>query len=190
MVCPRPSSTPSRIPISRHTPPLSLGMPVAGFGFAERGKPPTSDEVAAALGEYYNFVIDAFGCDRCMWESNFPVVRFGIGSKAGSLWRCLNPGAGTPICAPPCQLSSHPHLPGYPRNAYAPSPLGQGLILVHCALECVQKDICRPRVHRRRDGGTLQRHCDTRVPAGRDRGGYYDASTVEIREVQLGIPRK
>ena len=94
-------------------------MPVAGFGFAERGKPPTSDEVAAALGEYYNFVIDAFGCDRCMWESNFPVVRFGIGSKAGSLWPCLNPGAGRLFV---CPLASYPATLTYPATLITPMP--------------------------------------------------------------------
>ena len=50
-----------------------LTTPACGLGLSERAKPPTSEELAAVLAPYYNFVIDAFGVERCMFESNFPM---------------------------------------------------------------------------------------------------------------------
>ena len=50
-----------------------LVMPINGFGFHKRDKPATSDELAAATRDYYLHMIDCFGPDRCMFESNFPV---------------------------------------------------------------------------------------------------------------------
>lgn len=50
-----------------------LVMPINGFGFHKRERPPTSDELVAATGDYYRHAIDCFGVDRCMFESNFPV---------------------------------------------------------------------------------------------------------------------
>lgn len=50
-------------------------MPVNGFGFHQRARPATSDEIVAATGRYYRHAIDCFGVERCMFESNFPVDR-------------------------------------------------------------------------------------------------------------------
>ena len=50
-----------------------LVMPINGFGFHKRDKPATSDELVAATRDYYLHMIDCFGADRCMFESNFPV---------------------------------------------------------------------------------------------------------------------
>lgn len=50
-----------------------LTMSVCGFGFGDRPLPPSSEEVAAIVGPFYQFVIDAFGAERCMFESNFPM---------------------------------------------------------------------------------------------------------------------
>lgn len=50
-----------------------LVMPINGFGFHKRERPPTSDEIVAATGDYYRHVLDCFGPARCMFESNFPV---------------------------------------------------------------------------------------------------------------------
>ena len=50
-----------------------LVMPINGFGFHKRDKPATSDELAAATRDYYLHMIDRFGPERCMFESNFPV---------------------------------------------------------------------------------------------------------------------
>ena len=50
-----------------------LGMPFTGFAFHEQPDPPTSAQLAAAYRPYFDVCIDAFGTDRCMFESNFPV---------------------------------------------------------------------------------------------------------------------
>ena len=50
-----------------------LAMPDNGFGWDKAERPPTSDEFVAAQERYYLHTIDAFGPERCMFESNFPV---------------------------------------------------------------------------------------------------------------------
>ena len=50
-----------------------IQMPVNGFGWHERPRPPTSDELIAVNRDWYLHAIDAFGPGRCMFESNFPV---------------------------------------------------------------------------------------------------------------------
>jgi L-fuconolactonase len=53
-----------------------MGMHVMGFGFDEHDKYPTpapSEELAAAWRPYVEHCIGAFGVDRAMFESNFPV---------------------------------------------------------------------------------------------------------------------
>ncbi|MGE0820508.1 MAG: amidohydrolase [Candidatus Binatia bacterium] len=50
-----------------------LTMPMCGFDWHKRSKPPTSEELAAANGPYYLYCIEKFGVTRCMFESNFPV---------------------------------------------------------------------------------------------------------------------
>jgi predicted TIM-barrel fold metal-dependent hydrolase len=50
-----------------------LGMRINGFDFEKGGEPPTSEELAAAWRPYVEACIDAFGVERCMFESNFPV---------------------------------------------------------------------------------------------------------------------
>lgn len=50
-----------------------INMPLNGFGWHRREKPPGSEELAAATRDYYLHTIDRFGPDRCMFESNFPV---------------------------------------------------------------------------------------------------------------------
>ena len=52
-----------------------LVMPVNGFGFHQGSKPPSSAELVAATGDYYLHMIEHFGVERCMFESNFPVDR-------------------------------------------------------------------------------------------------------------------
>jgi predicted TIM-barrel fold metal-dependent hydrolase len=39
----------------------------------KRPAPPSSREIADAWGPWIKTCIDAFGADRCMFESNFPV---------------------------------------------------------------------------------------------------------------------
>ena len=50
-----------------------INMEVNGFGWHERPKPPSSQELCDATRPYYEFTIEKFGADRCMFESNFPV---------------------------------------------------------------------------------------------------------------------
>ncbi len=50
-----------------------LAMPINGFGWHKRSEPATSDEIVDAHKPYYDHMIQCFGPDRCMFESNFPV---------------------------------------------------------------------------------------------------------------------
>jgi predicted TIM-barrel fold metal-dependent hydrolase len=50
-----------------------LGMRVNGFGFEQAPEPPSSEALAAAWRPYVETCLEAFGADRCMFESNFPV---------------------------------------------------------------------------------------------------------------------
>lgn len=54
-----------------------VAMPMFGFGWQARPRPPTSDEMVAAAGQFYEYTIDAFSPARCMFESNFPVDKLG-----------------------------------------------------------------------------------------------------------------
>ena len=49
-----------------------LGMVSVGFDFHERDVPPSSEDLAAAWRPYIEHCIEAFGVNRCMFESNFP----------------------------------------------------------------------------------------------------------------------
>ncbi|HEX3116688.1 MAG TPA: amidohydrolase family protein [Bradyrhizobium sp.] len=49
-----------------------LAMRLLGYDFHERPLPPSSEEAAAAWRPYIETCIEAFGPDRCMFESNFP----------------------------------------------------------------------------------------------------------------------
>jgi predicted TIM-barrel fold metal-dependent hydrolase len=49
-----------------------IGMTSFGFDFHERDVPPSSEELAAAWRQYVEPCIEAFGANRCMFESNFP----------------------------------------------------------------------------------------------------------------------
>ena len=50
-----------------------LAMHVGGFGFQLHPQPPSSEALAAAWKPYIETCIAAFGPERCMFESNFPV---------------------------------------------------------------------------------------------------------------------
>jgi predicted TIM-barrel fold metal-dependent hydrolase len=49
-----------------------LAMRLLGYDFHERAAPPSSEELAAAWRPYMETCIEAFGPQRCMFESNFP----------------------------------------------------------------------------------------------------------------------
>ena len=61
-----------------------LAMKVNGFGWHTRDKPPTSEALANATAPYYQYCIEVFGADRCMFESNFPVEKLSV--SYGALW--------------------------------------------------------------------------------------------------------
>lgn len=64
-----------------------LAMPDNGFGWNAADRPPTSDEFMAAQAPYYLHTIEAFGPERCMFESNFPVDRFSLSYR--TVWNAF-----------------------------------------------------------------------------------------------------
>ena len=64
-----------------------MAMPDNGFGWNVAERPPTSDEFVATQGRYYHHMIETFGADRCMFESNFPVDRLSLSYRV--LWNGL-----------------------------------------------------------------------------------------------------
>ncbi|MEM5402687.1 amidohydrolase family protein [Paraburkholderia unamae] len=50
-----------------------LGMRINGFEFEKGERPPSSDDLAKAWKPWMYTCIEAFGAERCMFESNFPV---------------------------------------------------------------------------------------------------------------------
>jgi predicted TIM-barrel fold metal-dependent hydrolase len=64
-----------------------LGLPFWGFGFEGRQDPIGYEELATAWRPYVETSIEAFGADRCMMESNFPMD----GRSAGfvPLWNAM-----------------------------------------------------------------------------------------------------
>ena len=49
-----------------------MTMPYSGYGWEKLPKPPTSSELADELGQWCDYLVQTFGADRCMYESNFP----------------------------------------------------------------------------------------------------------------------
>jgi len=64
-----------------------LAMPDNGYGWHLARRPPTSDEFVAAQGPWYEHMIECFGADRCMFESNFPVDRLSLSYRV--LWNAF-----------------------------------------------------------------------------------------------------
>lgn len=50
-----------------------MGQPIFGYGFERREAPASAQELAQAWKPRFSTCIEAFGSDRCMFESNFPV---------------------------------------------------------------------------------------------------------------------
>ncbi|UQB80520.1 amidohydrolase family protein [Pseudomonas shirazica] len=48
-------------------------MSIGGFDYHLRQKPPSSETLAMDWAPYILTVIELFGVERCMFESNFPV---------------------------------------------------------------------------------------------------------------------
>ena len=64
------------------------GMPTYGFGHdTSDAGPPASDVLAAAWKRYFENVLELFGPNRCMFESNFPVDK--VSCSYTSLWNAF-----------------------------------------------------------------------------------------------------
>jgi L-fuconolactonase len=61
-----------------------LAMPVNGFDWHKRERPPSSSEFADAIRDFTLHTIDCFGPERCLFESNFPVDK--ISCSYAVLW--------------------------------------------------------------------------------------------------------
>jgi len=59
-----------------------MAMRINGWGFEEQAEPPSSEALAAAWKPYVDTCIEAFGANRCMFESNFPVDKGSYGYQA------------------------------------------------------------------------------------------------------------
>jgi predicted TIM-barrel fold metal-dependent hydrolase len=64
-----------------------LGMRIGVFDFHRRDKPAPSQELAAAWKPWIDTCIEAFGAERCMFESNFPVDK--ITCSYAVLWNAF-----------------------------------------------------------------------------------------------------
>jgi len=64
-----------------------LGMAICGFGFHKREALPDSQELADAWRPYVETCIEAFGPERAMFESNFPVDK--VSCSYRTLWNAF-----------------------------------------------------------------------------------------------------
>ena len=71
-----------------------LGMTSFGFDFHDRDAPPSSQELADAWRPYIETCIEAFGAERCMFESNFPPDKQSCGyTELWNAFKRITPGA-------------------------------------------------------------------------------------------------
>ena len=61
-----------------------LNMEVNGYHWHDKPKPPTSAELCEATRPYFEYTIERFGPDRCLFESNFPVDK--VSCSYGVCW--------------------------------------------------------------------------------------------------------
>ena len=64
-----------------------LAMKVCGFDWHKAHQPPTSQMLAATMAPYFEYCIEQFGVQRCMFESNFPVDKVSCGYTV--LWNAF-----------------------------------------------------------------------------------------------------
>jgi predicted TIM-barrel fold metal-dependent hydrolase len=50
-----------------------IAMEINGYGWQHKPQPPDSETLMQASRHYYEYTIEQFGVERCMFESNFPV---------------------------------------------------------------------------------------------------------------------
>ncbi|OZD08782.1 amidohydrolase [Rhodococcus sp. 06-156-3C] len=56
----------------------------AAYDYVSAATPPTSDQLVTSWSPWINECIEAFGANRCMFESNFPVEKMGV--NYSTLW--------------------------------------------------------------------------------------------------------
>lgn len=72
-----------------------MAMRINGWDFHEQAEPPGSEALAAAWKPYVDTCIEAFGANRCMFESNFPVDKGSYGyAPFWNACKLLAKGAG------------------------------------------------------------------------------------------------
>ena len=64
-----------------------LGSLRSGYDWHERTEGPGSAELAEAMRPYFDFCIERFGPDCCMFESNFPVER--VSCSYAAVWNAF-----------------------------------------------------------------------------------------------------
>ena len=64
-----------------------LAMPDNGYGWDQRSRPASSDELVEAQARWYHHAIACFGPGRCLFESNFPVDRRSL--PYGVYWNAM-----------------------------------------------------------------------------------------------------
>ena len=64
-----------------------MGMRMFGFDFHQHALPPDSEQLATAWRPYVETCIEAFGANRAMFESNFPVDK--VSSSYVVLWNAF-----------------------------------------------------------------------------------------------------
>jgi L-fuconolactonase len=67
-------------------------MRLAAYDYRTEPAPPSSEKLASLWRPYIEPCIELFGADRCLYESNFPVDKMGIGWAP--LWNALKRTAG------------------------------------------------------------------------------------------------
>jgi predicted TIM-barrel fold metal-dependent hydrolase len=61
-----------------------FAQPLSGADFANRRRQPGGEDLRARAAPYFDVLIEAFGAERCMFASNFPIERTAISYRA--LW--------------------------------------------------------------------------------------------------------
>jgi L-fuconolactonase len=64
-----------------------IGMPMFGLRYHVRPEPPSSDDLARDWAGPITYVIEQFGAERCMFESNFPVDK--LSCSYVTLWNAF-----------------------------------------------------------------------------------------------------
>ena len=62
-------------------------MRINGLGFQRGENPPTSEQLTTTWRLYIQICIEAFGAQRCLFESNFPVDKGSYGY--GACWNAF-----------------------------------------------------------------------------------------------------